>query len=97
MELENIMLWDKMLREIYDTYLNGSESKFEANVPKPYCDNIKQLINEESLSITMWEGIENVVTVNLMDTLSRFRKTKKYKELYNNLYLNSQLKDALLN
>jgi hypothetical protein len=60
-------------------YLSGSSSYYEINAPGKIIEKVLNKIDKEEFDDRLFHELDNIVDVNLCDTLSRFINTTHYK------------------
>jgi hypothetical protein len=71
----------KLASNIFATYLNGSHSTLEINIPSRECRVVKEKLDTGMAPQTLFMDIERGLMINLADTFSRFVFSREYMQL----------------
>ena len=82
----------KFAQEMFDNYLNDRSAPLEVNIIQQLCTEIKHRLENEDVDPMMFNSIEDEVIKNLLDTFSRFRRTRIYlNHLETKIFVESQV------
>lgn len=76
---------------IYETFLEGSSSIYELNVPREMCEKIKVNLHNDKLTMDLFDEVFGQVKANLKDPIFRFTQTKEYLVYVNQKVLNNNI------
>lgn len=69
----------QIAQSIYDTYLNTGNATFEVNIDRGTCLEVLKDIQNDAITDHLFDQVEDVVMVNLIDTYLRFKASSAYR------------------